>query len=146
MDESIDRYRDGACADGAMTARAVRLTRGGATVSKRNRSHTQTHDQNNTTNDHTKDHPPRLKTTEGGEQHHKRPHEGPPPSLKNDRRWRGVGAYHLPHPGWWPRRSQRGRVNPDRPSLSPRSLLSPQLDRPSLSPPLSHPLQGALYA
>ena len=31
------------------------------------------------------------------EQHHKRPHEGPPLSLNNDRRWRDDGAYHLPH-------------------------------------------------
>jgi len=60
-------------------------------VSKRNRSHTQTHDQNNTTNDPVKDHPP---------------------SLNNNRRWRGDGAYHLPRPGGWPRRSKW--VNPKR--------------------------------
>jgi len=40
------------------------------------------------------------------EQHPKRPREEPPPSL-NDRRWRGEGAYHLPHPGGWPRRTAR---------------------------------------
>jgi len=38
---------------------------------------TTTHDKNNTTNNHTKNHPT---------------------SLNNDRRWRGDGAYHLPHP------------------------------------------------
>ena len=27
--------------------------------------------------------------------------------FNNDRRWRGDGAYHPPHPGGWPRRSQR---------------------------------------
>jgi len=37
------------------------------------------------------------------EQHHKRPHEEPHPSLNSDRRWRGDGAFHLPHPGGWPR-------------------------------------------
>ena len=35
-------------------------------MSKRNRSHTQTHDKNNTTDDHTKNHPPHLTTIEGG--------------------------------------------------------------------------------
>jgi len=40
-------------------------------LSKRNRSHTQTHDKNNATNDHTKNHPP---------------------ALNNDRRW-----HVLPH-------------------------------------------------
>ena len=38
----------------------------GNLVSKRNRSHTQTHDKNNTTNDHTKNYPPHLTTIEGG--------------------------------------------------------------------------------
>ena len=58
--------------------------------------HNKRHDKNNTTNDHTKDHPP---------------------ALNNDRRWSGDGAYHLPHPGGWPRRSQRGRKgrSPTRP-------------------------------
>jgi len=36
-------------------------------ISKKNRSHTQTHDKNNTTNDHTKEHPPHLTTIKGGE-------------------------------------------------------------------------------
>jgi len=58
-------------------------------LSKRNRAHTQTHDQNNI----------------------KRPHEGTPPSLNKDRRWRDDGAYYLPCPGGWPRRSQRGRID-----------------------------------
>jgi len=58
---------------------------------KRNRSHTQPHNKNNTTHHMTRQ-----------EQHHKRPHEEPPtPALNNDRRWRGDGAYHLPHPGGW---------------------------------------------
>ena len=35
-------------------------------TTKRNRSHTQPHDKNNTTNDHTKKHPPHLTTIEGG--------------------------------------------------------------------------------
>jgi len=39
--------------------------------------------------------------------HHKRPYEEPPRSLNNDRRWRGDGAYHLPHPGGWPRLKKR---------------------------------------
>ena len=38
------------------------------------------------------------------EQHHKRPHEEPLPSLNTDRRWRGDGARHLPHQGGWPHR------------------------------------------
>ena len=45
------------------------------------------------------------------EQHYKRPHPGPPPSLNSDRRWRGDSAYHLPHPGGWPR--PRGEVRTD---------------------------------
>jgi len=40
--------------------------------------HTTRHDKHKTTNDHTKNHPP---------------------ALNDDRRWRGDGAYHLPHPG-----------------------------------------------
>jgi len=59
------------------------------TCKKSNRSHTQTHDKNNTTNDHTKNHPP----------------------LNNDRRWRGNGAYHLPHPGGRAEVSVGGRVD-----------------------------------
>jgi len=54
---------------------------------ERNRSHTQTHNKNNTTHDTTRT------TTTTTNDHTKKP----PPALNNDRRWRGDGAYHLPH-------------------------------------------------